>query len=123
MKIAVPVTKNNIIDDHFGQCEFYNLYTTAENNITSVDAIASIQGCGCKSDIANELAQKGVTLMLAGGIGNGAIQKLNASGITVIRGCSGLPEDNVKAYLQGTIKDSGESCKQHEKHNNHVCNH
>jgi len=32
MKIAVPVTKNNQIDDHFGHCEFYNVFTISENN-------------------------------------------------------------------------------------------
>ena len=90
MKIAVPVTGSNQIDSHFGHCEFYNVYSISENNeISEVKRIASSQGCGCKSNIANTLAADGVELMLAGGIGEGAINVLNFSGISVIRGCSG----------------------------------
>lgn len=31
-KIAVPVTSNNKIDDHFGHCEFYRIFTISETN-------------------------------------------------------------------------------------------
>ena len=130
MKIAVPVTKNNQIDDHFGHCEFYNVFTISENNdIVDVQTLKSEQGCGCKSDIANTLSQNGVTIMLAGGIGSGAINVLNNSGIKVVRGCSGNAAELVKQYIAGLVIDSGESCKTHEEHHGqghehgHVCNH
>ena len=90
MKIAVPVTKENQIDGHFGHCESYGVFTISEKKeITSIKSVKSPQGCGCKSDIASVLASDGVTVMLAGGIGGGAINVLNNSGIEVIRGCSG----------------------------------
>jgi len=124
-KIAVPVTKSNQIDDHFGHCEFYNVYTISEKNeITDVQTIKSEQGCGCKSNIASVLAGQGVTIMLAGGIGGGAINVLGFSGIKVVRGCSGNAADVVKLYIDGKINDSGQSCLQHEQHSGsgHVCN-
>lgn len=130
MKIAVPVTKNNLIDDHFGHCEFYNVFTISENNeIVDVQTLKSEQGCGCKSNIASTLSQNGVTIMLAGGIGGGAINVLNNSGIEVIRGCSGNVSELVKQFVAGLVVDSGESCKTHEQHHGegheheHVCNH
>ena len=117
MKTAVPVTKNNQVDDHFGHCEYYNIYTLAENGlINDVQTIPSTQGCGCKSNIAGILASHGVTLMLAGGIGGGAINVLNHSGIEVIRGCSGNAAEVIKNYSDGKIKDSGESCLHHQHH-------
>jgi predicted Fe-Mo cluster-binding NifX family protein len=127
MKIAVPVNRDNQIDEHFGHCEFYSVFTVDEKGkITDTQTLKSVEGCGCKSNIAGVLAQNGVTIMLAGGIGGGAINVLNNSGIEVIRGCSGLAADVVKEFAAGQIKDSGESCHQHEKHggdgNNHVCN-
>jgi predicted Fe-Mo cluster-binding NifX family protein len=125
MKICVPVTKDNMIDDHFGHCEFYNVFTISEKGgITKVQTIESEQGCGCKSNIASVLAENGVTIMLAGGIGGGAINVLNNSGIDVIRGCSGNPTEIVKQYVAGSIIDNGISCQQHENHhaNGHVCN-
>ena len=127
MKIAVPVTRDNQIDGHFGHCEFYSVFTIDnKGEITDTQTIKSVEGCGCKSNIAGVLAQDGVTIMLAGGIGGGAINVLNNSGIEVIRGCSGMAADVVKEFAAGQIKDSGESCHQHEKHNSveggHLCN-
>ena len=128
MKIAVPVTSNNQVDGHFGHCEFYSVFTISESNqIIHQDVIPSYQGCGCKSNIASVLAVDGVTIMLAGGIGGGAINVLNNSGIDVIRGCSGDATEVVKSFIAGSIADSGESCHQHEAHQaggeGHQCNH
>jgi predicted Fe-Mo cluster-binding NifX family protein len=124
MKIAVPVTKENQIDSHFGHCESYGVYTISDKKeITDIKSVGSPQGCGCKSDIASVLAADGVTMMLAGGIGGGAINVLNYSGIEVIRGCSGDATEVVKLYLAGLVEDSGSSCHQHESHqqNGHSC--
>lgn len=125
-KIAIPVTENNKINDHFGHCEYYGIYTISENNeITDVRTIKSVQGCGCKSNIASVLSEMGVKTMLAGGIGAGAINVLNGQGIQVIRGCFGNAPDLVRQYLEGKISDSGSGCSQHEQHkdNGHICNH
>ncbi|MFC2103722.1 NifB/NifX family molybdenum-iron cluster-binding protein [Bacteroidota bacterium] len=127
-KIAIPVTKNNQINDHFGQCEYYGVYTISdENEIVDVKNIKSEQGCGCKSSIASVLSETGVSIMLAGGIGAGAINVLNNHGIQVIRGCSGNAADIIKQFINGEIIDSGNSCLQHEHHHSHghdhKCNH
>jgi predicted Fe-Mo cluster-binding NifX family protein len=126
MKIAVPVTNNNQIEDHFGHCEFYNVYTISENNeIKDIQTLESEQGCGCKSNIASVLKSEGVSVMLAGGIGSGAINVLNSVGINVVRGCSGAPNELVYQYLAGAIQDNGVSCQHHENHHghDHACNH
>ncbi|HNW57964.1 MAG TPA: NifB/NifX family molybdenum-iron cluster-binding protein [Bacteroidales bacterium] len=120
MKIAVPVTRENQIDSHFGHCEGYGIFTISDNKeITDKKNIASPQGCGCKSNIASTLAADGVTVMLAGGIGDGAINVLNYNGIEVIRGCSGDATEVVKLYLSGLVEDSGNSCHSHD----HECSH
>ncbi len=123
MKIAIPVTSNNQIEDHFGQCEFYNVYTILDNKIIDIKSLESEQGCGCKSNIANVLKEQGVTIMLAGGIGSGAINVLNSVDIKVVRGCYGAPNEIVYQYLAGMLQDNGESCQHHENHHghDHVC--
>jgi len=138
MKIAVPVTSENQIDGHFGHCESYGIFSISDNNeISGLINVGSPDGCGCKSDIASVLASDGVTVMLAGGIGGGAVNVLNSSGIEVIRGCSGDATDVVNQYLAGKVADSGSSCNHHEGHHHeghhheghhhevegHVCNH
>lgn len=124
MKIAVPVTNENQIDSHFGHCESYGVFTISDNNeIAGIKSFESPKGCGCKSDIASVLASDGVSVMLAGGIGGGAMNVLNNSGIEVIRGCSGDATEVVKLYLKGLVEDSGSSCHQHEAHNQHGASH
>lgn len=125
IKIAVPVTSFNTIDEHFGHCEKYAIYSLDKNEIASKKYMDAPQGCGCKSNISEILANEGVGIMLAGGIGDAAINVLNNSGIEVIRGCSGNADQAVKDYLSGKIQDSGESCQQHENHHNndHTCEH
>jgi predicted Fe-Mo cluster-binding NifX family protein len=128
MKIAVPVTSNNQIDDHFGHCEFYSVFTiSTDNKITDVTTIPSVEGCGCKSNIAVTLAENEVTIMLAGGIGGGAIYVLNNAGIEVVRGCSGDAAENVRLYVNGGINDSGVSCAAQDAHHSdggaHQCSH
>jgi predicted Fe-Mo cluster-binding NifX family protein len=128
MRIATPITRNNEIDDHFGHCEFYRIFNVTENKeVQELATIKSEQGCGCKSNIAGVLSESGVTIMLAGGIGAGAINVLNHSGIDVIRGCSGNAFEVVNQYVAGAIADSGESCAAHDRHHQkgsgHVCNH
>ncbi|MDD4438387.1 MAG: NifB/NifX family molybdenum-iron cluster-binding protein [Tissierellia bacterium] len=127
MKIAVPTKENNQIDDHFGHCEFYTIYTVAENKeVNDKQTLQSPAGCGCKSNIANELSEIGVQIMLAGGIGERAINKLASCNIQVIRNCKGDVDGLVNDYLKGVLKDGGLNCRSHELHAqnaDHQCNH
>jgi predicted Fe-Mo cluster-binding NifX family protein len=58
----------------------------------------------------------GVQVMLAGNMGQGAKNVLEAQRIEVIRGCSGDVEKLVKAYLAGNVSDNGEVCDHHDCH-------
>lgn len=116
MKIAIP-TRNYIVDDHFGHCEYYTIFTVDENKqITCTETQASPEGCGCKSNIASVLEDKGVNLMLAGNMGEGAKSTLEAHHIQVVRGCTGPVEAVINDWLQGKISDSGDSCQHQDGH-------
>jgi predicted Fe-Mo cluster-binding NifX family protein len=122
MKIAVPAKADLSLDEHFGHCAFYQVFTINEaNEISLVERLDSPQGCGCKSNIAVTLAEKGVTLMLAGGIGAGAINVLAKHHIQVIRNGAGNARDLVLEYLSGKLTDGGKNCSSHEE--GHECNH
>jgi len=115
MKIALP-TRDSKIDNHFGHCDHYTVYTVDDNTkeIISKEILQSPEGCGCKSDIAFTLADMKVTLMLAGNMGNGAKNVLNRQGIAVVRGCSGDVKAVAKSWLSGTLTDSGIGCEHHD---------
>jgi predicted Fe-Mo cluster-binding NifX family protein len=121
MKIAIP-TRGNEVDSHFGHCEFYTLYEVNENKeIINKQTLPSPQGCGCKSDIASVLEAEGVSVMLAGNMGNGALNVLNSHNIKVLRGCGGDIEIVMANYLDGKLSDSGTGCHSHD--HEHICNH
>ncbi|NJK85463.1 MAG: dinitrogenase iron-molybdenum cofactor biosynthesis protein [Bacteroidales bacterium] len=125
MKIAIP-TRGNQVDNHFGHCEAFTVYEINENQIISTEIVPSLQGCGCKSNIANVLQNKGVNVMLAGNMGSGAVNVLNNHGIKIFRGCSGDVKQLIDKYLNGQIGDSGETCNHHNHHHGHEghqCNH
>lgn len=124
MKIAVP-TRGTSIDSHFGHCEKYTIFTVDENRkIINDETLPSPQGCGCKSNIAAILQQMGVTVMLAGNMGDGALNVLGMNGIEVYRGNSGDARQVCEDFLQGKITDSGEGCHAHDHAGEgHQCNH
>ena len=116
MKIAVP-TKDRMVDNHFGHCDHYTIFTVNSGEVKMKELLPSPQGCGCKSGIVLVLRQKGVRVMLAGNIGNGALEVLKSNGIEVVRGCSGNVDDLVRSYLAGEVKDNGEACSHHDCEN------
>jgi predicted Fe-Mo cluster-binding NifX family protein len=122
IKIAVP-TKGDCVDDHFGHCESYTLFYIHQNNqIEKIEKMPSPAGCGCKSNIAATFQQMGVTVMLAGNMGDGALRILKNHGIEVLRGCSGNIHAVVENWLNGKTIDSGIGCHHHGG-DDHVCSH
>lgn len=116
IKVAVP-TKDNLVDNHFGHCEAYSIFTIdQEKKIVQSELFPAPEGCGCKSNIASVLKLKGISVMLAGSMGEGALTVLKNEGIEVVRGCSGNVKEVVASYLSGLISDSGIGCTEHESH-------
>ncbi|HNW76121.1 MAG TPA: NifB/NifX family molybdenum-iron cluster-binding protein [Bacteroidales bacterium] len=114
MTIAIAEQNGNV-NEHFGHAEQYVVYTLSpDNKVVKTEYLKSEGGCGCHSGIAEKLASMGVTLMLAGNIGAGAIQHLYMNGIDVIRGCSGNTAEVLQAFLNGQIHDNNQTCHQHE---------
>ncbi len=113
MKVAVPA-RDGLVDAHFGHCEHFMVYSLDEKKkIVAEEKIDSPEGCGCKSNIAGILARTGVTHMVAGNMGEGAVHVLQAHGIDVIRGASGNARQVAERFAAGTIADSRESCPGH----------
>lgn len=121
MKIAVP-TRDGAVDNHFGHCAYFTVFTVNDQKqITGRETLPAPQGCGCKSGIASVLHEMGVEVMLAGNMGDGAVNVLARNGIVAIRGCVGEIERLVEAYLAGRITDSGQGCAAH--HEGEACHH
>lgn len=110
MKIALP-SKGNDVDGHFGHCEFFTILTLDDaKKIVETETVTPPPGCGCKSNIVSTLVEKGVSVLLAGNMGQGAVNLLEASNIQVVRGCAGKIEDVVAQWLAGNVQDQQIVC-------------
>jgi len=116
MKIAVP-TKDNVVDNHFGHCDTYTIFDVDEQkNILAREVLKWSHGCGCKSNIVATLKEMGVEILLAGNMGQGALNVLLSHNMEVVRGCSGNSEDLVREYLNGNLTDTDILCSSHRAH-------
>ncbi len=118
MKIAVA-TEQGMVFGHFGKCEQFTILETDEKDILSKELLDTKEhGHGM---LPPYLAEAGVQLVIAGGMGDGAKQKLAAAGIEYIVGAQGAVEEVVKSYLEGTLVASEEGCHDHHHHQGHQC--
>ena len=107
-RIAVPVSQG-LLDGHFGHCRQFALVDTEGETIREirlVDAPPHEPGL-----LPRWLAEREVTDVIAGGMGQRAVQLFNERGINVFVGAprSGV-ESLVDGFLQGTLSFSANYC-------------
>ena len=114
MKIALP-SNGSKVDEHFGHCQCFTIFSIDDKNkVVSEETLTPPPGCGCKSSIVPQLASMGVSVLLAGNMGDGAVNVLASNGIKAIRGCTGDVHEVVQAWLTGKVDDSGAACQSHD---------
>ncbi len=108
-KIAVPVNDNGILDAHFGHCKFFALVTAEDSKIVSEEKVVPP---GHEPGVLPKLlAEQGVTDILAGGMGQKAIQLFNHYKVNVFVGASSLKSNElVEGFLNGTLNFSSNYC-------------
>ena len=110
MKIAIPV-ENGLLNPHFGHCGQFALFDVdvdAQKIITidTIDAPPHEPGL-----LPGWLGEKGVNVVVTGGMGQRAIQLCNDVNIDVIIGIAPEPpEVLVKLYLEGKLKKGSNAC-------------
>lgn len=122
MKIAVP-SRDGLVDEHFGHCKEFLVFRVESDRLVAEPAIPSPEGCGCKSGVAADLARAGVSHLVAGNMGEGAVRVLASHGISVIRGAAGNAAEAAHAFFKGTLADSGVGCAGHGGEAGHECAH
>ena len=110
MKIAVA-KEGNMVAQHFGHCEGFEIFTEEAGKIVYKKFY---ENPGHKPGfLPNYLNDLGVNVIIAGGMGGGAIEIFNEKNIEVIVGASGDTALNVENYLKGKLKSMGSICHQH----------
>jgi predicted Fe-Mo cluster-binding NifX family protein len=113
MKIAVASEKE-MVTEHFGHCENFNIYETDGNIIVKSD---SIKNPGHRPGfLPNFLNDIGINVIISGGMGGGAIEIFNEKGIEVITGARGEAKIAAEEYLKGNLESTGSICHEHKHH-------
>lgn len=107
-KIAIPVN-NGVLDSHFGHCKNLAIFEVEENNILSESIItAPPHEPGL---LPKFLAEKNVTDIIAGGMGNKAIQLFQKENINVFVGAPQLAAKNlIDGFLNKTLSFTANYC-------------
>lgn len=106
MKICFPILEDkgllSPVNSHFGSTKEFLIYDTDNSSFEMVSNSDSGHVHGACQPL-KALNGKHVDAVVLGGIGTGALLKLNAMGVRVFRASAPLVEGNVKQYLDGHL--------------------
>ncbi len=110
MRIAVPVAQGKLCM-HFGHCEQFAVMDVDTETKTITNKQMITPPPHQPGVLPPWMAQQGVNLIIAGGMGARAIGLFEQLGVKVIVGApSDDPENIVMAYLEGTLQTGQNVC-------------
>lgn len=108
--VAVPSMHPGGLDSplgaHFGHCDLYTLVEVSDGQVAKVRTLPNVphQQGGCMAPV-NHLAQHGVQILIAGGMGMRPLMGFNQVGIDVFYGAGAeTVGDAVEAFLSGSLQ-------------------
>lgn len=118
MKVAVTY-ENGEVFQHFGRTEQFKVYDIQDGKVVASEVVGN-QGRG-HGELVGVLRQLGVSVLICGGLGMGARQGLEASGIRVCSGNAGSADAAAQAFADGTLDISSEVTCNHHGEGDHEC--
>ena len=113
LKIAVAGEGKNVTE-HFGHCVNFLIYDAENGQILREE---SVENPGHRPGfLPNFLADRGVNVIISGGMGGGAVEIFNERNVEVVVGASGDAKTVVEKYLKGELKTTGSICHEHQHH-------
>ena len=110
MKIVVAAMGDQVAQ-HFGHCETFIFFETENGQILNVE---NVPNPGHRPGfLPNFLADNGAKVIIAGGMGGGAVDIFNERDVEVIVGATGDARTAVETYLKGELISTGSVCHAH----------
>lgn len=117
MKLALPATEEGILCPHFGHAPRFAVVETDDNTKTIAKTILLRPEMGGHAAVPPWLKSLSVSKLIAGGLGNLAIENLNNHGIDVYYGAPELPvEELVSRFLSDTLVLNPKPCDHTHDH-------
>ena len=115
MIIAVTYD-NGVINQHFGKTQYMKIYETNDSKEIQKVHLESM-GNHTHHGIAGYIKEIGVDVLICGGLGQGAVDALEAAGITIYAGNTGNCDSAVISFLNGSmVQNSKANCNHHHEH-------
>ncbi len=110
MRIAIPVA-GGVLSSHFGHCESFTLVDTGDDGKT-IAGSSVVQAPPHEPGLLPKwLAERGVSIIIAGGMGQRARDLFDAKNINVVVGApTDTPENLATAYLKGDLQEGENAC-------------
>jgi predicted Fe-Mo cluster-binding NifX family protein len=126
MKVCFPVMENqglaSQVYGHFGSAPEFIVVSMITSEITAINNSDRIHAHGACNPVAG-LGGHQVDAIVVGGIGGGALYKLNAAGMRVFQAHAGTIGENLEMLRTNTLPEflPGHTCGGHGQ--SHGCNH
>ncbi|MDJ0305559.1 NifB/NifX family molybdenum-iron cluster-binding protein [Dehalobacter sp.] len=121
MKICIPVKEDKGLEsipyDHFGSAPFFLIYDLDKEEMKVIDNGDSQHEHGMCQPL-KALGGEQVDAILVGGIGAGALMKLNAQGVRAFRVDNATVSGNIQLFLDNQLPEFSamNSCSHHGCH-------
>ena len=126
MKVCFPVVENlglaSEVFNHFGSAPEFVIVDMVTSEILSINNSDKVHEHGACNPVAG-LGGQHVDAIVVGGIGGGALHKLNAAGIRAFKTAGGTIAENIGLMNAGTLPEylPGHTCGGHG--HSHGCSH
>lgn len=110
--IVAIAKEGSHVSQHFGHCEGFELARIEDGRVMDRETIPNP---GHRPGFLPVfLAEKGVNVIIAGGMGGSAQNLFSQKGIEVYTGAQGSISDILDSYAAGTLKSVGGVCHSHQ---------
>ena len=121
MRICIPTTDNekqlSHVCDHFGSAPYFTIYDFEADVYETVNNTGRDHEHGMCNPM-NNLVGKNIDAVICRGLGQGALQKLNAGGIKVFGTDQSIVKDIVDGFAENKLEeiDPENACQNHNCH-------
>ncbi|SHI67107.1 Predicted Fe-Mo cluster-binding protein, NifX family [Geosporobacter subterraneus DSM 17957] len=111
MKNIAIAKDGNIVSEHFGHCEGFEVFQLGDGKIENR---FFIENPGHRPGFLPVfLSEKGVHVVISGGMGATAQALFGENNIEVVVGAQGSLDAVIEDYVAGTLKSSNSICEEH----------
>lgn len=106
MKVCISSTGRDLdanLDPRFGRCQVFLFVDTETQETEAVENPAAMSGGGAGTKAAQLVSERGAEAVLTGNVGPNAYAALEAAGIKIFTGLSGVCREALNSFDQGSV--------------------